>query len=167
MTNPRFPRWPRHARAAFIDTLARTGNVSAAAEAAGQSRAAAYRLRALDPDFAEDWAGALDSAADLLEAEARRRAIEGVPEVIVRAGKIVTDDAGQPVTVRHYSDRLLELLLRAHRPERFRDRPPPAAPSLSLESVDAEIARLEAELARDPAPGDPELPVDPGGADET
>jgi hypothetical protein len=147
----RTPRWPKRIRAAFLEALAETGNVSAAAASVGRSRPHAYRLRATDDGFAAGWAIALDAATDMLEAEARRRALEGVTEPVIRAGRVVMDEAGQPLTVRHYSDRLLELLLRAHRPEKFRDRPqPPSAspspPLLTLEAVDAEIARLEAAL---------------------
>lgn len=150
MTNHRSLRWPKPARAAFFETLSKTGNVSAASAAAGKPRGAAYRLRAADADFAASWETALDTATDFLEAEARRRAVDGVSHPVVRAGKIVTDEEGQPVTVRQYSDRLLELLLRAHRPERFQGRSgrSGATPaSFTLETIDAEIARLEAELA--------------------
>jgi hypothetical protein len=37
-------------------------------------------------------------------------------------GKLVRDEKDQPVTIQRYSDNLLLALLRAHRPERFRER---------------------------------------------
>lgn len=36
-------------------------------------------------------------------------------------GKIVRDDDGQPIAIRRYSDMLLLALLKAHRPEKYRD----------------------------------------------
>jgi len=42
--------------------------------------------------------------------------VEGVAEPLVSAGKLVRDDAGQPVVIPRYSDNLLISLLRMHRP---------------------------------------------------
>jgi len=102
----------------FLEALADTGSVSTAAAVAGTSRTRVYELRGVDPTFASAWQEAEDIAADRLEDEARRRALEGVPELLVSAGKLVRDDEGQPITVRRYSDNLLLALLRAHRPPR-------------------------------------------------
>ena len=41
---------------------------------------------------------------------------------LVSAGKVVPDDDGQPLAIRRYSDTLLLALLKARRPERFKDR---------------------------------------------
>ena len=79
---------------AFLATLAQMANVRAACQAAGIARQTAYDRRAADEDFAALWAEAIEEAVDLLEAEAWRRA------------------CGE-------SDRLLESLLRAHRPELY------------------------------------------------
>ena len=57
-------------------------------------------------------------AADALEAEARRRAVEGTQEPLVSAGRIVRDDDGRPIAVRRYSDNLLLALIKARRPPR-------------------------------------------------
>src|SRR5215813_15232185 len=102
----------------FIKTLSETGSVSMAAALAGSSRTRVYELRKVDPAFATAWEEAEEIAADRLENEARRRAVEGVPEPLVSAGKLVRDDDGQPIMVRRYSDNLLLALLRAHRPPR-------------------------------------------------
>ncbi len=61
-------------------------------------------------------------ATDRLEDEARRRAVEGIEEPLVSAGKLVRDDHGQPIWVRRYSDNLLLGLLKARRPPR-REKP--------------------------------------------
>ena len=50
-----------------------------------------------------------------MEREARRRGLEGWDEPVFYQG-------AQLATVRKYSDRMLELLLRGHRPERYKDR---------------------------------------------
>jgi hypothetical protein len=102
----------------FLKALSDTGSVTTAAAVAGTSRTRVYELRKADPAFASAWEEAEEIAADRLEDEARRRALEGVPEPLVSAGKLVRDDDGQPITVRRYSDNLLLALLKAHRPPR-------------------------------------------------
>jgi len=100
----------------FIKALSETGSVSTAAALAGLSRTRVYELRKVDPAFATAWEEAEEIAADRLENEARRRAVEGVPEPLVSAGKLVRDDDGQPMMIRRYSDNLLLALMRARRP---------------------------------------------------
>jgi hypothetical protein len=102
----------------FLQALAGTGSVTAAVTMSGTSRSRVYDLRKADPTFAADWDEAEEIAADRLEDVARRRAVDGVPEPLVSAGKIVRDDDGQPMAIRRYSDALLLALLRAHRPPR-------------------------------------------------
>lgn len=81
------------AREKFLTMLAETCNVTASAEAAGMGRSAAYAWRREDEDFASAWDDALESAADRLEQIAFERAKDGK------------------------SDRMLEILLKAHRPK--------------------------------------------------
>lgn len=95
--------------------LAETCNVSEAARAAGIGRQTAYDWREADESFAAAWIEAEQAAADALEREAWRRGVDGIDKPIVYQGKI-TDHC------REYSDRMLELLLKAHRPEKFRER---------------------------------------------
>ena len=64
--------------------------------------------------FAKEWDAAIEVATDTLEMEARRRASLGVEEPVYYQGQIVG-------YVRKYSDVLLMFLLKAQRPERFRD----------------------------------------------
>jgi hypothetical protein len=98
----------------FLKALSETGNVSEAARKARIARSHAYQIRRQDSAFAEAWDDALDSAVDLLEAEARNRAVDGIEQPRFHQGKICG-------TVRKYSDSLLMFLLRAHRPETFRE----------------------------------------------
>jgi hypothetical protein len=100
----------------FLEALSETGSVTTAVAVAGTSRTRVYELRKADPGFASAWAEAEEIAAERLEDEARRRAVEGIPEPLVSAGKLVRDDDGQPITVRRYSDNVLIALLKARRP---------------------------------------------------
>lgn len=99
----------------FISSLARSGNVTIAAKSAGISRRNAYNERETDPDFEARWKDSLAQAADLLEEEARRRAVTGTLKPIFYKGD-------KCATVREYSDTLLVLLLKAAKPEKYRDR---------------------------------------------
>lgn len=69
----RVPAW----QATFLEALRQTGIISWAAEAAGISRRAAYDRREKCAAFAQAWDAARAAALDALEAEARRRALEG------------------------------------------------------------------------------------------
>lgn len=103
----------------FLEVLAACGSVTMACQAIGCTRATSYNHRAADEHFAGRWAEAEAVAADRLEEEARRRAIEGTLRPAVSGGKVVVDAEGKPVMLREYSDRLLELLLRARKPAAF------------------------------------------------
>ena len=102
-------------RELFLQALADSGSVTAAAAVAGTSRTRVYELRKTDTIFAADWDEAEEIAIDRLQDEAHRRAIEGVAEPLVSAGKLVRGDDGQPIMVQRYSDNLLLSLLRARR----------------------------------------------------
>ncbi|GBQ88327.1 hypothetical protein [Asaia krungthepensis] len=106
-------------RDVFLEHLKKAANVSDAARAAGIDRKTAYNWRKGDPLFSESWRLAIEEATDLLEGEARRRAIEGYDEPVLHGGRLVCDAEGQPVTRKRYSDGLLRMLLRAHRPASF------------------------------------------------
>ena len=96
----------------FLMRLAETGNVSAAARHAGRPRSYVYDCRRRDAAFGAAWADALEEAADRLELEALRRAVDGVDEDKFFQGAVV----GQ---ITRYSDNLLMSLLRARRPALF------------------------------------------------
>ncbi len=96
----------------FLMRLAETGNVSAAARHAGRPRSFVYDCRRRDAASGAAWADALEEAADRLELEALRRAVDGVDEDKFFQGAVV----GQ---ITRYSDNLLMFLLRARRPALF------------------------------------------------
>ena len=121
----------RHAdarKAAFLDAFALTGYVSAAARAADINRTTAYGWKDADEAFAEAWEVAEQESIDALELEARRRAYQGVQRIRTSGGKVVMvadpDDPERevPLIEHEYSDTLMVLLLKAHRPEKYRER---------------------------------------------
>ncbi len=91
---PRMTRATRKKR--FLAALAAGHSVKTAADAAGIARQTVYRWRQEDEDFARAWDDAVEDGTDLLEDEALRRALEG-------------------------SDTMLIFLLKARRPEKYRD----------------------------------------------
>ena len=108
----------------FLVALAQTGNASVACRASMVPRRQVNSMRQTDPEFAFAFQEAMDEAADMLEAEAWRRALEGVAEPFVRSGKPVFDPTtGEAITVRRYSDALLMLLLRGSKPGKYATRP--------------------------------------------
>lgn len=120
MADVRTNRTSQRARVAFIDELRKRGNVSEAAAASGIGRRTAYELRDRDPDFAAAWEDAINAAVDAMEGEAWRRAVEGVDEPVF--GRVAKDEDGQIGVIRKYSDSLMQTLLKAHRPEKYRER---------------------------------------------
>jgi hypothetical protein len=95
--------------------LADTANVAQACRAVTITRSTAYEWRAKSPSFSNSWDEAIETATDALEAEARRRGMEGVDEPVFQGGRKVG-------TIRRYSDRMLEILLKGHRPRVFSER---------------------------------------------
>ena len=85
------------ARETFLAVLRESCNVSAAARAAQVDRRTPYSWRDADPEFAELWTQAEEEAVDTLEQVAWDRATST-------------------------SDRMLEILLKGHRPQKYKDR---------------------------------------------
>jgi len=112
----------------FLHHLGRTGSVTFAAAHAGVERRTLYRLRARDEAFAGHWDEALQLGIDRLQDDAMRRALDGTERPVFRNGK-------QVGSVVQYDNRLLQFLLRAHRPEIYADRGKAAAASLPFDLV--------------------------------
>jgi hypothetical protein len=103
---------------AFLTAFSLTANVSGAARAANVGRTQVYAWQEHDETFALEMQQAREEAYDRLEAEALRRAVEGVTRerpIYSRGEQVGTE------IVTEYSDRLLEVLLKAARPGRFRE----------------------------------------------
>jgi hypothetical protein len=81
----------------FLATLALSPNVSKAARSAGIDRSRAYQLRQLDADFAQRWDDVIEESTDDLEDTARSMAKGGDTTMVI-------------------------FLLKAHRPEKYREK---------------------------------------------
>ena len=100
---------------AFLVAFRETGNVRLACEVAKVGRSSHYRWLEEDSEYREAFDLAKEDAADVFEAEAHRRAVEGVEKP---AGWYKGVAGGY---VREYSDILLIFLLKAVRPEKYRE----------------------------------------------
>ena len=100
---------------AFCAALAESCNVGKAAATVGISRWTAYQWRKSIPEFAEAWDDAMKAGLLALEDEAHRRGFEGIDEPVFHHGREVG-------AVRKYSDTLAIFLLKAHSPEKYRER---------------------------------------------
>lgn len=106
------------AREAFLRVFSETCNVSEACRAANIGRTAAYAWRNEDAGFAADWDEAEQTAIDILEKTAWDRANAGV------------------------SDRMLEILLKAHRPDKFVERQKTEhSGHIAIEKIEREFIR--------------------------
>jgi hypothetical protein len=97
--------------------LSLTASFNDAAEAAGVSLKTGYNWRHDDTDtaFQDGVKLAMELACDRIEAEIRRRAIEGVEEPVYQQGGMVG-------TVRRFSDTLLIFLAKGAMPQKYRER---------------------------------------------
>ena len=108
--------WTSGLQRAFIEALADTGSVTEAARVSGMSVQSCYRLRRApgSESFSAAWSAAIDAAANKLIDEAFERALIGSDEPVF-------DRDGMRVGRRfRQSDKMLQFLLRAYMPERFR-----------------------------------------------
>lgn len=134
-------------RETFLQALAETCNVSEACRRASIGRQTAYEWRADDEGFATSWREAEQEAADRLEREAWRRGVEGIDKPITYQGQVTG-------TFKEYSDRMLELLLKAHRPEKYVER-------REITGKDgAPITVIEHRIVHMQAPGDGKIDIE-------
>jgi hypothetical protein len=109
-------QWQRPKKqAAFLTAYSACGNITEAARRAGLHRRRVYDWQEHDVPFSLAFNIAKEMAGDELEAEAWRRAVEGWDEPVYQNGKL----AGY---IRKKSDALLVLLLKAAKPEKYRER---------------------------------------------
>lgn len=103
------------AKQIYLRTLAKTGTLTHACRAAKISPHRVYQWREVDGAFLVAEKEAKDTFADELEMEATRRAWHGVLRPVFQGGVRVG-------YIRQHSDRLLIFMLRALRPEKYRER---------------------------------------------
>ena len=127
---------------AFLAAYETVGNISRAARSADISRGTHYDWMEKDPAYRAGFEKAHRRASDLLEEEARRRAMEGYHEPVVYKGHFTGEwvmpdgsDPWDPETgrrkpgavfernvVRRYSDTLLIFLMKGNNPDKFGDK---------------------------------------------
>lgn len=108
----RLAGWSAYRQRLFLSTLAETGSVHLASDAARLSARSAYRLRTRAPAFAKAWDTALQLSVGRLSAIVFDRAIHGRVEQVYRDGELVGEK-------RVPSDKLLTWLLSRLDPKRF------------------------------------------------
>lgn len=175
------PDTPSPKKEKFLQAIALTGNRTLAAKLAGCSRYTHYNWLEEDPEYGGRFEEAMAEAADLLEQEARRRAVQGVDKPVFRTAY---DDKGKPTGtevvghVREYSDLLLIFLLKGAMPEKYRERSEQRMAVTAKQAVDweslyseptdgdvveAEIVKVEQAALDAPKPGGDGEPTDGDG----
>lgn len=108
-----------HAKRLFLDRFRLTGNIWKACQDSGVARANIYRWQERDEAFAFAMRQAEIEATERLEEEGYRRAHDGVTQekpiyyLGQQVGSVIETD---------YSDSLLMFLLKARKPEKYKDR---------------------------------------------
>ncbi len=100
-------------QAAFLAAYAQTGNITRAAELAKICRTSHNDWLKKDDTYQARFDEAHDKACERLEQEARRRAVEGWNEPVFQKGMMIG-------TIRRYSDKLLEFLMRGALPKKYK-----------------------------------------------
>lgn len=132
--------WTADRQRGFIEALADTGSVKAAAHAVNMTPEGAYQLRRHPraASFRKAWEAALALGVQRLEDVAMERALHGTEVPVYSYGKLI----GSRVV---YNDRLLMFILRNRAPTRFTADGRAAARRLSLNDPAhaAELSRLK------------------------
>lgn len=103
-------------RGKFLEALAASaGNVSVACHAIGIGRTSAYDWKREDLEFSVLWDDIIEKTTDALEQEIYRRAHDGVEKPVFYQG----EECGR---VKEHSDVLAMFILKARKPDKYRDR---------------------------------------------
>ena len=98
----------------FLEQIALCPSISLACEVSGLPRATYYEQRDQDTEFAAQVDAARDRGVDAFEDRCLSDAHHGIERPIYQQGKLVGYE-------RIYSDKMRELMLKSHRPERYRE----------------------------------------------
>jgi len=98
-----------------LDLVSKGSTVQDACLAAGVLKRQFSRIRAADKEIKARFAEAWENGAEVMEAEAFRRAVTGVNKPVYQMGFEVG-------VVREYSDTLLIFLLKGRKPDVYRER---------------------------------------------
>lgn len=106
----------RQLKEAFLERFRQHGNLTWACREAGiKWRETVYGWQEHDDDFAAKFRSAEVEATEVMEYEAHRRGVLGVPKPVFHQGV-------QVATVQEYSDTLLIFMLKARNPAKYRDK---------------------------------------------
>lgn len=108
---------------AYLIAFAKCGQVGKAAKSAGIDRHTPKEWCETDPDFELAYEDAKESYAEILEAEAVKRATKGVMRYkFDRRGEPLIDPrTGKPYVEREFSDTLLIFMLKGLKPKTYRE----------------------------------------------
>jgi hypothetical protein len=140
---PLTPEQRAKKQARFLKAFSESGNIKYSCKVAGITRQTYYDWKANDPEFAAQLEEAKFEACDTLEYAAYERAVKGVESYVVSMGRVVYEDVpaldengkpkldkhgepimrrGKPIKERKFSDTLLQTLLKANMPEKYKDK---------------------------------------------
>lgn len=102
-------------KAAFLAAFAECGTIRGAKAASGVDDKTHYNWLNVDPEYVKRFEEAQRKSAKALEAEARRRAVEGWEEPVYQQGMLIGKK-------RRYSDTLLIFLMKGNDPAKFGDK---------------------------------------------
>ena len=150
----------------FLTLLREVPNVTRAARTLGHAPSSFRKYKKINKEFSDAWDEALEESIERMEQEVHRRAIDGIDEPLTHqgsftyqyefdsTGRVVKDESGIPklkmdangqpaiATVKKYSDQLAMFLLKAHRPERYRERS-----EVNVSNPDGSLTLTESEKA--------------------
>lgn len=110
------PKLPRRKcvtpQAVFLRAYRETASIPAAATAAGIEAAQHYQWLACKPAYAQDFADLQTDVIEALQDQAVERAMEGWVEPVLYRGRVCG-------TIQRHSNRLLWLMLKAFKPEKW------------------------------------------------
>lgn len=109
-------KFTKYKKTRFCRILAMTGSKLKACQAVGISFPTFSKYYKLDTEFASLVDEAVMEATEVAEDELWRRGVEGIDVVVG-----YTKD-GQPIIERKYSDRLLTMIVKAGKPEKYSDK---------------------------------------------
>lgn len=99
---------------AWLEAFEEGGTVVAACKASDVPRSTAYQWRSKDEAFLLAWHDIEEATTERMEREAYRRGVEGVDRAVYHMGKVIGAE-------RQYSDTLLIFMLKARKPDTYRD----------------------------------------------
>jgi hypothetical protein len=147
--------WPRPWMGAFLRAISQMPVVAVAARVARVAPTTANEWRRNHEGFADAWAEAWNLGVDALEREAHTRAMLGREKTITRtrvkrvAGEVVEEDRVE-TTILETSDALLLALLRAKRPDVWREKGELRVTGHDGGAVQHEVVTKRAAEPRDP-----------------